>query len=267
MRVRFAAPDRRLAPYVQLYWGWDASAGTPLPRALPAVQTEIIIHRVGRPLVSGSGPRAVRMPDMHVVGPRLSYVDLGCDEALSFVAIRFEPGGLSRLGNLPASELRDLLPALADSIPELYRLLEPALYELDFHLCVEIVDAALLEALRGSRHGAACLPPGDEIPAQFFSVKELADDLGYSERQLRRIFSEQLGLRPVEYLRLLRFQRTLTRIAREPGLDLARLALEAGYSDQSHLNLELKFFSGRTPAFFRENTDLHRFFLPDYGPL
>jgi len=77
-------------------------------------------------------------------------------------------------------------------------------------------------------------------------VAELGTSLGVSERQLRRRFLDAVGYGPKTLARVLRFQRFL-QLSGE-SVDLARLALDAGYSDQAHLTREARRLSGRTPA-------------------
>jgi AraC-like DNA-binding protein len=75
-------------------------------------------------------------------------------------------------------------------------------------------------------------------------VEDLADDLGFSERQLRRRFLVAVGYGPKTLQRVLRFRRFL---AAASG-DLAAAALEAGYSDQPHLTRECRRLTGLSPA-------------------
>ena len=48
--------------------------------------------------------------------------------------------------------------------------------------------------------------------------------------------------------RLVRFDRLMERLRRGPPTTWAALALELGYSDQSHLVRDVKQFSGATPT-------------------
>jgi AraC-like DNA-binding protein len=80
----------------------------------------------------------------------------------------------------------------------------------------------------------------------------LAEDVGLSERQLRRRVEESVGYPPRTLARILRFQRFL-RAARATGVgsptrDLARLAAESGYADQAHLTRESRQLAGLPPA-------------------
>jgi AraC-like DNA-binding protein len=84
--------------------------------------------------------------------------------------------------------------------------------------------------------------PGDRVSA-------LASALHISERQLRRRCERATGATPKTLQRVFRFQRLLSLAHAEgiPRPDLARLARDAGYSDQSHLSREAVRLTGRTP--------------------
>ena len=78
---------------------------------------------------------------------------------------------------------------------------------------------------------------------------ELAEDVGLSERQLRRRVEDAVGYPPRTLARILRFQRFLDgRPCAGPERDLARLAAEAGYADQPHLTRESRRLGGLPPA-------------------
>lgn len=80
-------------------------------------------------------------------------------------------------------------------------------------------------------------------------VALLAEDVGLSERQLRRRVEDAVGYSPRMLARILRFQRFLHAArAAGPGRNLAGLAVEAGYADQAHLTRESRELGGRPPA-------------------
>jgi AraC-like DNA-binding protein len=107
---------------------------------------------------------------------------------------------------------------------------------------------ALLELVRARRRP---VDPLDRAAALAMAradtrVAALGHELGVSERQLRRRFLDAVGYGPKTLGRVLRFQHFL-QLAR-PDVDLARLALDAGYADQAHLTRETRRLAGRTPA-------------------
>jgi AraC-like DNA-binding protein len=74
------------------------------------------------------------------------------------------------------------------------------------------------------------------------SVRDVADRLGLSERQLRRRSLAAFGYGPKTLQRVLRFQRAL-RLARA-GEPLADAAFAAGYADQAHFAHEVRALAG-----------------------
>lgn len=78
-------------------------------------------------------------------------------------------------------------------------------------------------------------------------VPEIAAEVGYSERQLRRRFQAAVGFGPKLMQRIERLQRFVRR-GRAPAADVARIAVDLGYSDESHLRRDALELGGTTPA-------------------
>lgn len=85
-------------------------------------------------------------------------------------------------------------------------------------------------------------------------VREVARELAVSERQLRNLFSEGVGLSPKHYARIDRVRAVL---AHATELASAELAAVTGYYDQSHMTSDFRtlmgvpprsYFTGRLPA-------------------
>ena len=71
-----------------------------------------------------------------------------------------------------------------------------------------------------------------------------------SEKQFSRVFSDNIGLSPKEFSRIIRIQRALSILQNLPRINFAQLAYDCGYTDQSHMIKEFKQFSGYTPKEF-----------------
>ncbi|MDI1479672.1 helix-turn-helix domain-containing protein [Polyangium sp. y55x31] len=79
------------------------------------------------------------------------------------------------------------------------------------------------------------------------SVSAVADELGVSERHLRRLFLETLGVGPKAYAKLTRFHRALRAARESRPAGWAGIAAGAGYYDQAHLIAEFRSIAGVTP--------------------
>jgi AraC-like DNA-binding protein len=78
-------------------------------------------------------------------------------------------------------------------------------------------------------------------------VAELVRDAGWSRRHFTVRFTEQVGLAPKAFARVLRFDRAKELLGASP-LSLAEIAVECGYYDQAHLSRDVRAFAGCTPT-------------------
>jgi AraC-like DNA-binding protein len=80
-------------------------------------------------------------------------------------------------------------------------------------------------------------------------ITELAANVDLSERQLRRRFEVAVGYGPKRLGRVFRFQRLLDLIHASHGTsEWSRLAIAAGYADQSHMINECAALTGGPPT-------------------
>ncbi len=80
-------------------------------------------------------------------------------------------------------------------------------------------------------------------------IHALAAELGYSRRQLDRRFLAEVGLSPKALARQIRFAHVCADVRRQPAA-WGRLAAQAGYCDQAHLNRDFRELGGTTPTDF-----------------
>ena len=79
----------------------------------------------------------------------------------------------------------------------------------------------------------------------------MASAAGVSSRHLDRIFARHLGVPPKTLGTVLRFQRALASLMREPEGTLADVAASAGYFDQAHFIKDFKRMTGGVPRGYR----------------
>jgi AraC-like DNA-binding protein len=77
-------------------------------------------------------------------------------------------------------------------------------------------------------------------------VDQLARTIGWSRKRLWSRFQSQVGITPKRAVQLVRFDRAAHRLA--AGQSIARVALDSGYVDQSHLNRDVMAFARMTPT-------------------
>ena len=118
-------------------------------------------------------------------------------------------------------------------------------------LLFALLENALLERLRE-------LPSNYRLVAQAIQkisacptsvrVREVSDSTGYSQKRFIRLFHSQVGLTPKLFGRVQRFQWLLDQINHGTNVDWARVALDAGYFDQSHMIRDFRAFTGISPV-------------------
>ena len=81
-------------------------------------------------------------------------------------------------------------------------------------------------------------------------IETLAETLGLSRRQLERGFGQDIGFTPKLLSRLIRFEAATQELEKSATPDLAQIAFELGFYDQSHLIKEFQVFGQITPLAF-----------------
>ncbi|BAV04059.1 AraC-type DNA-binding protein [Filimonas lacunae] len=115
-------------------------------------------------------------------------------------------------------------------------------YFLDAHSHIA-TDSMLFKA------GAAMRKANGTMP-----VSEVATAAHATVRTLERNFKQSSGYSVKDVSGLIRFEQVRNQLWNHPHTNIAGLAQELGYTDQSHLSREFKRYSGTTPAAFARKT-------------
>jgi AraC-like DNA-binding protein len=203
-------------------------AGIDVAAAVGEVAVDVPDHAVT--LVVRAAPGVGR--EVVLMGPRTRAAYHVSEPGPSCVRIRVRPG---RAKALLGRSVRDL----ADRVVPVGAL--PGL-ELD-HLADDPVGA-LATALRGrSVDGDLVMAAADLLTDA--NVAATARRLHISERRLRTLFADGVGLSPKHFARIGRVRSVLTAA---PDLRWADVAAAAGYYDQSHMTAEFRSVMGVPPG-------------------
>jgi AraC-like DNA-binding protein len=187
-------------------------------------------------------------------------------EERSVMGVHFKPGGAFPFLGVPPDELTDThldLDVLwGRSAHELrQRLCEAATSKRRFRILEEALSAHLFRPLK---HHYAVATALDEFrrPGAHPMVREMANEIGLSQRRFIRVFAAEVGLTPKRFGRIQRFQKAVSLLsASNAAPDWCQLSLNCGYFDQSHLIGDFLEFSGLTPTeYFRQlhHPDQHK---------
>jgi AraC-like DNA-binding protein len=147
--------------------------------------------------------------------------------------VRFRPGVLPRLLGVPAAELRNQRVPLTELRPGLSG--APLLTAAGRLLTTEPSTATAPWALPLLAEVTARLGAGA-------AVHTVADETGYSARNLQRQCLAVYGYGPAMLRRILRFRRAIEFL--RAGALTADAAARAGYADQPHLYREVRDLAG-----------------------
>lgn len=197
------------------------------------------------------GPTARNGLDAHVMGTRERAHRKLLPSGVRTVIARLRLGAHEAVVGASASELAGRIVALEDlwGVDAARRLSERAAATTTPADAAAALDAAIAERTRvadgRSDRTRLALEAAQLLTSA--SVADVAIELGVSERHLRRIFRQALGVGPKTFAKLARFHRALRAARMEPRSSWARIALDAGYYDQAHLSAEFRSIAGATP--------------------
>jgi AraC-like DNA-binding protein len=123
----------------------------------------------------------------------------------------------------------------------------------DWQAMVAPMDAWLLSLASGKRRDDPVAREASRLRLLHgnIAIQELADAAGLSLRHFQRRFRALTGLNPKHYARICRIGHAIHRKELEPETSWTALALDAGYSDQSHFIRDFKALTGILPSDFQ----------------
>jgi AraC-like DNA-binding protein len=229
-------------------------------RGLPSPFLTFIVT-LDEPVViaEGEGERGL---DVVVAGLSTEVEMVKMPERQSGLQAAVHPLAARRLFGLPAGEIarmslegEDVLGRAAPRLRE--RLAEAAGWDERFGIFGEEMSL---------ERGADAPPPGSltgpraevveawrllTVTRGRIRIGDLAERVFLSRRRLSTLFVAEFGITPKEAARTMRFTHAVSRIGeavRGGALDLAFVAAECGYADQSHLVREFRALAGISPS-------------------
>ncbi|MFQ3546059.1 helix-turn-helix domain-containing protein [Halobacillus rhizosphaerae] len=239
-------PSQRLRTYTACYWTLDYHPGSQIipHRILPDGCLDIIFdltastpekgafvtglmtqfevvnfssrqHFLGIRFFSTHAQRFIKYPPEELLGYPVSLENVWGKDALSFFQEIQEAEGTEERINKIETKLMDMIN------------------NTDIHSSSKLLEQSIQHIY--SANGMS-------------SVQLLAKNLIQSERNLRRIFNQELGVSPKEFSRIIRFQSLLKDLHDSRSADFMETALKYGYYDQAHFNHDFKSFYGLVPS-------------------
>jgi AraC-like DNA-binding protein len=250
-------PRPILRPFVETLWAIDqttspVSVSADRERVLPTGSMHLVIRLSNHPLrlFDDVDDRIGRAVGYAVVGgARSSYYVRDVSEPVSSVGAQLLPGASELLFGVPANELAVHHTPLED-------LWGKAAFEMRERLIdgrspeqrLDIFESLLMARLPRFHGMHPAVAHALERFTTTSNISEVVRETGYSHRGFIALFGQAVGLTPKLYCRVRRFQRAVGLTAAKLSPSWLEVALDAGYSDQSHLNRQFREFAGVTPS-------------------
>jgi AraC-like DNA-binding protein len=250
MLTKRIAPPKHLEQYIRFFWTLeftDLSSHDSLFKVFARKYPRMVFqHSNGN---SGIYHGEDYLPLAYLSGLNTRPYDCGIHPSISAIGVSFYPHALRPIFGMNVSGIVNELPDISNFVNTclVNRLLDARSTDQK----VQILSDFFSRQLRRSsgeeivyERGWKMLMNGTDEN----QVQHLTRVFNLSERQLERRFKENLGLSPKQYLRINRFERSLSLLHACNSSSLRDISYELGYSDQSHFIREFRQFSGNTPG-------------------
>lgn len=256
-------PRAPLSSFVADFWLYQNYAGSHERELIvPSGTFEMVFNLEENELriYDPADPRQCRRFSGAIVsGPySRSFMSDGAEEK-SLLGVHFRPGGAAGFLGLPAAEFRDEHVDLRTIWGSAAEILRERLCELQEpsskFRCLEQALTRRLAKYTGGHDAVGIALDGITRTQGRARTQDLARAAELSQRRMIALFAGEVGLTPKVFGRITRFQHAIARSRNTPEIDWARLALECGYYDQSHLIRDFVAFAGVTPDDYRHRHD------------
>lgn len=239
--------------------GYDERAAAPVARReLPGTRVVVIIE-LGAPIrvhdraderrfVAAAGGFVAGLDDRATLTTH--------DGAQRGIQVDLTPIAARRCFGVPLSELSKQVVPLEELLPRGQRRLGERLASLDsWDERLAAVEGLLEERIAGSpvdTRAAEWAVRRIEERGGALALSALARELGYSQKHVIAMFHEHVGMTPMRFARLVRFDRLVQHLRRGGRGSWAELAARFGWFDQAHLCNDVKRITGVSPSAARE---------------
>ncbi|TWR25904.1 AraC family transcriptional regulator [Mucilaginibacter pallidiroseus] len=258
-------PPDKLKNLIHGFWYLEKEFGQePIAfEVLPDGNAEIIFY-FGSELTLKNDDQGQIMPSPFVVGLLGRTVNFYAKNRLKIIGIKCFPWAVYDLLGLqpvPGGVISSIAHPIASLQNELGRILDQGniAQALDMvkdwfldNCTTSFSNSVLIKAGKAMQNGNGALP-----------VSAVAQAAHSTVRTLERKFKAASGHTVKDVSGLMRFEQARDRLWGNPELNIAGLAYELGYADQSHLNREFKRYSGTTAAAFAKQTKARKERLGD----
>jgi len=200
------------------------------------------------------------LPTSFLYGQPNGFKDIYSENETSLIIVVFQPNGFYQLLGIPATEFQDSIIPVEEVFDYKASVLQEKLHqqnnnevriELLNHFFRGLINNKLVsnQSIINNSLDFILTNKGD------FSVKQLVQHTGYTERHLERKFNECIGLNPKKFGNVIRLHHFLKLLKNKSDTtNLTAICYDAGFSDQSHLIKDFRKHTGISPREYLFNS-------------
>ena len=246
MSYQVIAPAPPLKNYVRYFWTMEDQSGDVLQKNFTVMCNGLpgLVFQQNPEVFTGF--EGERLPQLFVFGQAKKFGQLHVGGNFRNIGVCFQPTALKPVFGLNANELTGQNICIGNlaktSLTE--QLLNSGSVQQQVSRLSDFLQVHALryqEPDKKADYATAALQQGKRLP-------QVLHDLNLSERSLERIFLSHVGITPILYARICRFQSSLALLQQGKYRSLTTIAHSLGYFDQSHFIHDFKLFSGASPG-------------------
>lgn len=231
------SPGPELISCIAYYWEFSSQLSIPSQyQVVPDACVDLILN------INSKGPILISLSPISLESFPIQPGD-------RWFGIRFLPSGIRRFFKMDLGEIKSQTSPFHEIFPKESKELEEILrISNSFFNRIKTCDLYFSELLK--KKDLETDPRIQTSLQEIYSdFQKPTEKLGFqiSSRHLRRLFSENIGLSPKEFAKVLRFQTVLRHWKENGSLDIVE-----GFYDQSHFIKDWKKFTGLTPSSLRK---------------
>lgn len=253
-------PSPRLAPFVDRVTGYRL-AGFPagVHVGMPSGTVTLVIPLDDALTLADPGRPVPHRFDSVLAGLATGPTRIHHDGNQHGVQLALRPGAVRALFGVRAAELAEGSFELQDimgagAVDLRHRLHETDSWERRF----DLVERSLLARLREPQAPAPELAEAWRLITAsrgMAPIRDVAQVVGWSMRQLQQQFRAELGVTPKAAARVRRFERSVPLVS-SGRMPLTDVALRCGWSDHAHMNRDWRALAGTSPTQWRADDAL-----------
>lgn len=247
---------------IKYFWTIKSSAQTVINHKLLPVNNMDIIVNFSAPIKYTSADNVeIVTAKSHFNGIRDEYLTINQVGTLDVIGISFFPAGLYPFLKVPLSEFKNKTIELDNLMNKFTSQIEEKVSITDSIIDkIDVIEKELVKCI-----DTELIPAGNVYhmfsrfykEAAHYNISQFCDEYGINQRKLERCFNKYIGITPMFFQRLTRYQNTLNTMIHNKTMDLTTLAHENNYYDQNHFIKEFKAFTGCNPTkFFNEKKSI-----------